>query len=329
MKKRTLMMGASALALSMASISAMAEDMGDANIEDNSLDASVWAGIGYHENLMVPELDLVTDLNGFAGHVNAAVNVKTSLLPFVKVGLGYDLNAKRFLDSTTILLSQYGIDDDVTDYGGDSIDFDYTRHYLSGTVNVDAGFVDLGLNAGYTLFNLGGSEAYTFTSLSPNFTKTLLLDTLYVRGSYTYTDKDFTVEPLRSGSQDAFGLEAFVFLTEQNKVGLGVFKIDETTDSGLYDYSGYKLTAEASVSLPILTLFGDIHYEDRDYDNQIVDDASELRSETRLTARAGAEFTLFPMVKLRPEASITKIDSNLEAISATDKSIMVSIGISF
>ncbi len=274
--------------------------------EEDLFTLKAMTGVEYNNNLTVSDLDLTSGVGdlGFLLDLGGSFSLDTQL--GLTVDGGYDYSSTRYLDETQ---------------------FDFETHALSGGVAYSLGEFDLGLDAGYYHNRLGGDSFLDLMTLTPSVS-TMMGDTVYLRGQYSYMDKDFKTAADRSGNSHSFGISAFVFALDDGYFNVGVELEKSNTDSNTFDYDGYTLSGGINVPFLDTEFYAKGKYSGRSYDTALGDDG-ETRDDTRSSFSLGLTTDLFVLLTINPEYRMNKVSSNQNSAAFTEHVFKLSVGVTF
>lgn len=274
----------------------------DDNSDQNDLTLEVFGGLTYSDNVGVPQLDTSSGVGDFAATLDASLGFKTDILGDTKLDLGYDFGQIRYLDETAFNQQQHS--------------------FTAGLAYEMADGIDIGLDGGYYLTTLGGDKFLTQTRFSPSVAR-MFGDATYLRASWAYTDIDFEDVDSRDGSNHTFGVDSYIFLTDEGFVNFGAFYETENTELEDFSYDGYVLSAGAQVPFLDTTFSTSLDYSKRDYDGLTG------RNDDRVTFKAGIETDLIAVLTLKPEYTYRNVSSTVDQFSYKEHVVSVKLGYIF
>lgn len=250
------------------------------------------AGTFYDSQLVVEDVDLQQSEGDFGFRLGADLEVTAVDTESVDLELGYRFGQTLYSD-----FSQ----------------FDLQSHVGDVRVTTRVAGARLGLRYAYSDFNLGGDGLLSSHTLTPSVSG-FVSDGLYVRGFYTYSDKDFDTSDGRDAELHQLGLSAFKFYADN----AGFFSLrghyeEEEAFDPQFSFDGFNLTAEVRVPLGTRD---DPHfdvsasYRSRDYDG-ITPSIGEPRDEDRLRGEVEFVFPLNERFWLEADYRYTDRSSNL------------------
>ena len=255
----------------------LAPGVAQAQAADDKLSFKLEGRVGgeYNSNVSVQDLDANTGEGDWAATINALAEVQ--LLPVDKLTLraGYDF--------TQTLHEEFSA-------------FDLTIHRPYAEIAYDFDLLTVGVLGNWAKADLDGEEYLTYTQYQPYISKQFG-NTLFLRGAYANTEKDFAGAPansLRDATADSYQLDAYIFLdgVKRYVVAGGKFT-EEDAVAPEYDYSSatgrIRLTQRFTALDSEMTFRIGFEYEDRQYDNDtplIGEPRSDQRSVLDLTLEA-------------------------------------------
>lgn len=274
--------------------------------EDDLFTLKAMTGVEYNNNLTVSDVDLTSGVGdlGFLLDLGGSFSLDTQL--GVTLDGGYEYSSTRYLEETQ---------------------FDFETHALSGGVAYSLGELDLGLDAGFYHNRLGGDSFLDLMTITPSVS-TMLGETVYLRGQYSFMDKDFKTAPDRSGNSHSFGVSGFIFALDDGYINLGLELEKSNTDGGAYDYDGYTLSGGINVPFLDTDFYAKGKYSGRSYDTALGDDG-ETRDDTRSSFSLGLTTDLFVLLTVNPEYRMNKVSSNQNSAAFTEHVFKLSIGVTF
>jgi len=148
------------------------------------------AGAEYDSNVSVSAIDSNTGADDFAAVLDADIKFKTELGNDTELKLGYSFSQS--------------LHDEFSN-------FDIQTHFSSVDLSHDFGAFDAGAAYRFAYSRLGGAGFLTLQQISP-YASTFLSKKLFVRGAYTYTDKDFKNRIDRDAMVHAGGADVYYFV---------------------------------------------------------------------------------------------------------------------
>jgi hypothetical protein len=208
------------------------------------------AGAEYNSNVSVSELDTSTGEGDWAATINLLA--EATLIPVEKLTLrgGYDF--------TQTLHNEFDA-------------FDLTIHRGYAELAYDFDVVTFGVLGNLAQASLDGDEYLTYSQVSPYLSKQFG-ETLFLRGAYASTEKEFDGRPTRDATQDAVSADAYFFLDGVRRyLVLGGKAMEEDAEDAALDWSGgsgkVRLVQRFEGLGREMTFRAGAEYEQRDYDN--------------------------------------------------------------
>ena len=251
----------------------------------------VAAGVQYDGNVNVEQLDILTSESDFAGLFEASAAYELSGSAG-SLEVGYDFSQRLYED-----LDQ----------------FDLQSHAFSAGAKTKLGKAKLGVDYSYHIIRLGGDPFLNMHVVTPSIAG-FVSNGIYLRGYYSFYDKNFEVANNRDADSHSFGLTAFrFFMNSKGYFNAGVrYDVEDTVDP-ILDYDGYLLDAKLQLPLSIVGRDAKARlgysYRKRDYDN-ITPALGERRRENRSVVRAELETPLVGGLSLESEYRYTNRNSN-------------------
>ncbi|MDP3740500.1 MAG: surface lipoprotein assembly modifier [Hyphomonadaceae bacterium] len=149
--------------------------------------------------------------------------------------------------------------------------FDLAIHRGYAEIAYDFDVATAGVLGNLAQANLDGDEYLTYTQVSPYLSKQFG-NTLFLRGAYAATEKEFNGRPERDANSDALQLDAYFFLDGVKRyIVLGGKATEEDANADEFDYKSGTFKARFVQRFDAMdremTFRLGAEYEDRDYDN--------------------------------------------------------------
>jgi len=241
------MCGLAAMA-GMAGVPTLAQEAG--GVSGTSFRFEGRVGAEYNSNVAVADLDTNTGEGDWAATVNLLA--EATLIPVNKLTLrgGYDFSQT--------LHNEF-----------DAFDLTIHRGYAEFAYDFDA--VTAGVLGNLAQASLDGDEYLTYSQVSPYLSKQFG-ETMFLRGAYAATKKEFDGRPTRDADQEAVSVDAYFFLDGVKRyVALGGKRMEEDANSDEFDWSGgsgkVRLVQRFDAMGREMTFRAGAEYEQRDYDN--------------------------------------------------------------
>ena len=252
----------------------------------------VSAGLGYDSHVTVDAADLTASAGDELLNLELESSYKLIDNKSTSFEVGYDFSQSLHRDLTA---------------------FDIQSHSPSVAGSVKVSGAKIGLKYSYYHTLLGGSRFLDMHVLNPSISG-FVAKRVYLRGSYSYTDKRFAVLTNRDAKNQRGGLDGFYFFAKSKGfVSLGAHVERENAVDAQLDYDGYALNAGLQVPLKLTGKGGKLNlsyaYRVRNYDN-ITLSLGQKRREDRSIFRAQAESPLFGGLSLGLMYQYTDRNSN-------------------
>ena len=208
----------------------------------------IGAGVEHDSNVSVDEIDQNTKESDSLVVLDLSVELESDLSENTSISVGYDLSQNWHSEFSA---------------------FDTQTHRGTAAIDHDWGPVSTGLSYIVARSNLDGAGFLTLQRVTPSLSGPLG-ESIYLRGSYDYTDKEFDNRPGRDATSHAGGITAFFFLDGTKTFLSSGYKYkDEDAVDPIYDYEShtYRLKFSHDFELANRTLDFSIgwRYEDRKY----------------------------------------------------------------
>lgn len=252
----------------------------------------VTAGAEYDSNVSVEQTDVITRQGDMLAILGVEAKYKAKLADKTALTLGYDFEQTLHSDFT---------------------DFDMQTHTLSAGLDTQVAGVGVGADYSFSHILLGGDGFLDMHQLSPSVSR-FVTKSLYVRGGYTYLDKNFdTFDSRDAKNQQVDGSAYYFFMNNKAYVSFGARYEHENTVSATLDYDSFQLSANLQLPITLLERAGKVKfgyaYRERQYDN-ITPSIGEKREENRSTFKASAELPLVGKFVFKPEYRYVNRNSN-------------------
>jgi len=156
---------------------------------DSPISFEFSAGAEYDSNISVDTIDTNTGADDFAAVLDAEIEFETELSEETEFKLGYSFSQS--------------LHDEFTN-------FDIQSHFASADVSHDFGSFDLGAAYRFSYSSLGGDGFLTLQQVSP-YLSSFITKKVFVRGAYTYTDKNFKNRIDRDAEVHSGGADLYYF----------------------------------------------------------------------------------------------------------------------
>lgn len=282
-----------------------------------SFDVEIAAGVDYDSNVSVNQLDANTGVDDFAAAIDADVDFSTPLGADTELQLGYGFSQSLHFDLTA---------------------FDLQSHLATVDLSHDFGFAEVGAAYRFAYSRLGGDPFLTMHQVNPYISK-FIGKILYVRGGYTYTDKNFE-EPAtipapatRDATNDSFGGDVYLFLNGVKSYVVGGYEREiEKAVSDEFDFHADNFRVRFAQRFPFgagdAELSLGYRFEDRNYDNQ-TPSILAVRADERHRFQADLEIPLTKRAFARLEVEHGDYKSNLPSADYKQDLAGVRLGLRF
>lgn len=313
--KRVLTMSA---AIAVCAGAAFAAEPGDGKKSSGpSFDVEIAAGVDYDSNVSVDQLDTNTGADDFAAAIDADVDFSTPVGPNTEFELGYGFTQSLHADFTA---------------------FDLQSHLATADLSHDFGVAEIGAAYRFAYSRLGGDPFLTMHQVNPYMSK-FIGKTLYVRGGYTYTDKNFEepatipAPPTRDAKNDSFSGDVYIFLNGVKSYIAGGYEREiEKASSDEFDFHANNFRVRLAQRFPFgagdAELSLGYRFEDRNYDNQ-TPSILAVRADERQRFQAELEIPVTDHAFARLEFEHGDYKSNLPSADYKQNLAGVRLGLRF
>jgi len=189
--------------------------------------------------------------------------------------------------------------------------FDMQTHTLSLGLEQRLGATSLAADYSFMHILLGGSGFLDMHQISPSVSG-FAAKAIYLRGSFTYTDKNFKTANAFDARNYQVGADAYYFMMHNKAyVSLtGRYEVEDTTGTELA-YKGFQLGANLQVPVSSAKVKLGYAYRQRLYDNVTVSIA-DRRHETRSVIKLSADVPLLGELSFKPEFRYIDRQSNYQ-----------------
>jgi len=268
-------------------------------------------GVEYDDNITVPQIDAETNQGDGAGMFEAGVDYEADFGDAGVFTAGYSFSASEQFDLS---------------------DFDFMLNGLSAGYSRDVGPVNAGVT--YRFFNarLGGDNLLDIHSITP-YVSAFPHKRLYLRGEYSYQDKDLKNRTARDAETHSGQVSSFVFIdgTDTYLTGKAGYE-DEDAKGPEFDFDAVILAGGVKTRLP----FGgadnrfsvDLEYESRDY-KAVTPSIGEIRDDERTTFELGWRVPFGTRYYVEAEYQYRDFSSNLASSNFTENLGALTFGFEF
>jgi hypothetical protein len=300
----------SALALGSAS-AATAPEKPELRDGPNPITVELSAGVEYDSNVSVIDVDDNTGADDFAAVFDGEVEFAPDLGEDSSFALGYSFSQ-----------SLYETFDD----------FNLQSHLASVDASHDLGIFEIGGAYRFAHSRLGGDSFLTLNQFSPSIAR-FFGDNLYVRGEYTYTDRNFIGRTDRDGKSNAAAGDVYYFMNgARTYLAAGYRYEKENTLDPQFDFKGDTFRARFSQRFPAGARDGHFRvgyrYEIRDY-SSITPSIGVLREDKRHRFNAELEVPIGKALFARLNAEYGDFQSNLPAADFNQTVVSARLGLRF
>src|SRR3990167_124613 len=276
-----------------------------------SFDIEIAAGVDYDSNVSVNQLDANTGVDDFAAALDADFDFSTPLGPDTELQLGYGFSQSLHFDLTA---------------------FDLQSHLATADLSHDFGLAEIGAAYRFAYSRLGGDPFLTMHQVNPYISK-FIGKTLYVRGGYTYTDKNFEEPATSDATNDSFGGDVYLFLNGVKSYLVGGYEREiEKAVSDEFDFHADNFRVRFAQRFPFgagdAELSLGYRFEDRNYDNQ-TPSILAVRADERHRFQADLEIPLTKRAFARLEFEHGDYKSNLPSADYKQDLAGVRLGLRF
>ena len=309
--QKLLMSGAlAALALGSAS-AASAPEKPELRDGPSPFTVELATGVEYDSNVSIIDVDDNTGAEDFAAVFDGEFEFAPDIGENSSFALGYSFSQ-----------SLYETFDD----------FNLQSHLASIDAAHDLGIFEIGGAYRFAHSRLGGSSFLTLNQFSPSFSR-FFGDSIYVRGEYTYTDRNFVGRTDRDGKSNAAAGDLYYFMNGASTyVALGYRYEKENTEDPQLDFKGDAFRIRFSQRFPAGSRDGHFRvgyrYEIRDY-SSITPSIGVLREDKRHRFNAELEVPLGKALFARLNAEYGDFQSNLPAADFDQTGVSARLGVRF
>jgi hypothetical protein len=309
-KKTMLMSACAGLALGPA-LAATAPEKAELRDSPSAFSAEISAGVEYDDNVSVIDVDNNTGADDFAAVFDGEIEYAPDIGEDSSFALGYSFSQ-----------SLYETFDD----------FNLQSHLASLDASHDLGIFEIGGAYRFAHSRLGGASFLTLNQFSPSIAR-FFGESVYLRGEYTYTDRNFIGRTDRDGDSHAGAGDAYFFMNgAKTYVALGYRWEKEDTVDPQFDFQGDTFRARFSQRFPVGSRDGHVRvgyrYEIRDY-SSITPSIGALREDKRHRVNAEIEVPFGKALFGRLNAEYGDFQSNLPAADFNQTVVSARVGLRF
>lgn len=311
-KNRLFAAGAlTALTITSAATAASAPEKPELRDGPSAFSAEFSAGVEYDDNVSVIDIDNNTGADDFAAVFDGEIEFAPDIGEDSELAFGYSFSQ-----------SLYETFDD----------FNLQSHLASIDASHDLGIFEIGGAYRFAHSRLGGASFLTLNQFSPSIAR-FFGESLYLRGEYTYTDRNFIGRTDRDGDSHAGAGDAYFFMNgAKTYIALGYRWEKEDAVDPQFDFQGDAFRARFSQRFPVGSRDGHFRagyrYEIRDY-SSITPSISALREDKRHRFNAEVEVPIGKALFARVNAEYGDFQSNLPAADFNQTVVSARIGLRF
>lgn len=260
-----------------------------------SFEAEFSAGAEYDSNVSVNDVDTNTGSDDFAAVIDADFEATIPAGLRTEIEIGYGFSQSLHADFTA---------------------FDLQSHLATAEVSHDFKVVEVGAAYRFAYSRLGGDPFMTMHQVNP-YAAASLGEMVYVRGGYTWSDRDFDADPLRDSKRRAYGGDVYLFLNGvKSYVAAGYQRERDNAVGDEFDYQSDNFSVRFSQRFDFAGEDAKLSLgwrrEDRDYE-AITPSIAAIRADTRDRFQAELEIPISSRAFVRAEFEHGDYDSNLPA----------------
>ncbi|MEM5518180.1 surface lipoprotein assembly modifier [Henriciella sp. AS95] len=246
-------------------------------------------------NVGIPDLDQNTDNSDVAVELRGRLQMDIKPTKEAVIRAGYEIT-----------------DTSYQDFG----EFDLQTHRGFAEAEYDFKVVKAGVLANYVHARLDDEGYLDYTQIQPNISR-LFGDSVFVRGAYVKSFKDFKTQDGRDAEGDAARVDAFFFLNGNKQyISVGGQYGEEDAELDQFDFKGGSAQARYTQRFDVLgketTMRFGAEYENRDY--QAVDPAiGEERQDEIVSAESDVEVEIAGPVSMDFGYKYRDRQSNLDS----------------
>lgn len=269
------------------------------------------AGVSYDDNVTIQQLDVKSGIGDTIGNFEANAAYKLVDSQTNQLTLNYNFSQSLHKKLTN---------------------FDIQSHDIGFSGSTKVGGTTLGLSYSFYHLLLGGKRFLNMQVVSPSISG-FIAPNVFLRGSYSYYDKQFHSVVARNASHHEPDITAFYFFNQSKSyVSLGGHYEIENTASPEFDYKGYALTAALQQPVAVgareVKLNASYTYLHRNYNN-ITPSIGAKRYETRSTVAVSAEVPIVNRFSFIADYRYVDRQSNLSSANYKENVISGSLGYEF
>ncbi len=311
-KRRVLAAGTvAALTITSVAMASPAPEKPDLRDGPSAFSAEFSAGVEYDDNVSVIDIDNNTGGDDFAAVFDGEIEFAPDIGEDSDLTFGYSFSQ-----------SLYETFDD----------FNLQSHLASVDASHDLGIFEIGGAYRFAHSRLGGASFLTLHQFSPSVSR-FFGESFYLRGEYTYTDRNFIGRTDRDGDSHAGAGDAYFFMNgAKTYIALGYRWEKEDANDPQFDFQGDTLRARFSQRFPVGKRDGHFRagyrYENRDY-SSITPSIGELREDKRHRFNAEIEVPIGKALFTRVNAEYSDNQSNLPSADFNQTVVSARLGFRF
>lgn len=277
----------------------------------DALTALLSAGVEYDSNVSVIDVDNNSGADDFAAVFDAEFEFAPDLGDRSSLAFGYSFSQSLY----------------------ETFDaFNLQSHLATVDASHDLGPFEIGGAYRFAHSRLGGDSFLTLNQFSPSLSR-FFGEKVYVRGEYTYTDRNFIGRVDRDGKNHAAAGDVYYFMNgAKTYLALGYRWEKEDTLDPQFDFQGDTFRARFSQRFPVGARDGHFRlgyrYELRDY-SSITPSIGALREDKRHRFNAELEIPFGKALFGRLNAEYGDFQSNLPAADFNQTVVSARIGLRF
>ena len=269
------------------------------------------AGAEFDSNVSVNELDTATGSDDVAIRLRAEADFEAEIAKDTEFKLGYTISDKSFQEFSA---------------------FDLRTQIASATLSHDFGPFTAGTTVRYIDAALDDSGYQAVTQFSP-YVSGYVAKNVFVRGAYTYADKEFDVQTSRDAEVNTIDLDGYFFLNGSRQyIVLGVEAETSEAVDPQFSFDGQGVLARFSQRFAFRERDArarlSARYESRDYDG-ITPSINAAREDDRLRLQAEVELPITDLVFIEAEYEYGDFSSNLPTADYAQNVFTVRTGVRF
>lgn len=308
MKSSTRLLAVAASLLSASCLAEVEPGSQQGEVPASAEPAGQWSfsagfGVKHDSQVAVQELDTSSGEGDFAALLDLGVGYRHTLTGKATLRADYALSHTQYHDLT---------------------DFNLTIQRGSVEAAYDFAAVDAGVAYHYIDARLDGDGFLVMQQTTP-YVARLFGNGVYLRGSYSYTDKRFDDNATRDARNDALSGDAFVFFNDMKTYVVVGYKHNwEEARDAQFDYRGGQVSAQVNHKVGFadreLRLRSRVRYESRNYDDVSADIGRE-RGDDRYRFDVGVAFPVVSAFTATVQYEYADNRSNLPSADFTQHMI--------